>query len=99
MAPVAPGVEIAEKELALQPVGDGSDASGDLAGDEGLTADRALVVEQDSVRGMNAVGFAVVDRDPVGIELGGPVRRARIERRGFRLGISWTLPYIYEVEA
>jgi hypothetical protein len=29
MAPVALGVEIAEKELALQPVGDGSDASGD----------------------------------------------------------------------
>jgi hypothetical protein len=44
-APVALGVEIAEKELALQPMGDRGDASGVSP------AHRALVVEQNAVRG------------------------------------------------
>jgi hypothetical protein len=43
------------------------------------------VVEQNPVRGMDAVGFAIIHRDPVGIDLGGAIGRARIERRGFRL--------------
>ncbi len=85
MAPVAQGVEIAEEQLALQAMGDRRDGAGDLAGDEGLAADRALVVEQDAVRGMNAVGLAIVHRDPVGVELGGAVGGARIERRRLRL--------------
>ena len=43
------------------------------------------MIEQDAVRGVHAVGFAVVDRDPVGIELGRAVGRARIERRRLAL--------------
>ena len=66
-------------------MGDRGDGAGDLAGDEGLAADRALVVEQDAVRGVHAVGLAVVHRDPVGVDLGGAVGRARVERRGLRL--------------
>ncbi len=31
------------------------------------------------------VGLAVIDGDPVGVELGDGVRAARIEGRGFRL--------------
>src|SRR5271170_3278968 len=85
MAPVALGVEIAEKQLALQPMGDRGDTAGDLAGDEGLAADRALMVEQNAVRGMDAIGFAIIHRDPIGIELRRAVGGARIERRGFRL--------------
>src|SRR5690554_4368774 len=49
--PVAPGVEVAQVEPALQPVVDRRHRPGDLAGDEGLAAHRALVVEQDAVRG------------------------------------------------
>jgi hypothetical protein len=43
------------------------------------------VVEQDAVAGEHAVGFAVVHRDPVAVELGNAVGRARIERRAFPL--------------
>ena len=44
------------------------------------------MIEEDAVAGIHAVGLAVVDRDPVGIELGHGVGRARIERRFFSLG-------------
>ena len=60
---------------------DRRDGARDLAGDEGLAADRAFVIEQDAARGMHAVGFAVIDRDPMRVELRGRVRRARVERR------------------
>ena len=43
------------------------------------------MVEQDAVAGVHAVGFAVVDRDPVGVELGHGVGAARVKRRGFFL--------------
>jgi hypothetical protein len=42
----------------------------DLARDEGFAAQRALVIEQDAVRRMNAIGLAVIHRDPIGVELG-----------------------------
>src|SRR3546814_17380074 len=60
----------------------------DLTGHEGFAADRTFVVEQDSIRSMDAVGLPVVHRDPVGIELGGSVGRPRIE---WRLLILWYL--------
>ena len=81
MAPVALGVEIAEIELVLEAEMDRRDGARDLAGDEGLGPRRAFVVEEDAVRGMHAIGFAVIDRDPIGIELGRGIGRARIERR------------------
>jgi len=51
-------------------VHNGGDGAGDLAGHEGLAAARALVVEEDTVGGMHAVGLAVVHDGPVGVELG-----------------------------
>jgi hypothetical protein len=50
VALIAIGFEIAEQELPLQPLGDRGDASPDLSRDEGLAANRALMVEQNSVR-------------------------------------------------
>ena len=64
---------------------DGGDGAGDLARHEGLAAQRAFMVEQDAVRRMHAIGFAVIDRDPVGIKLGGGIRPARIEGRRLAL--------------
>ena len=43
------------------------------------------MVEQDPVAGKDSVRLAVVDRDPVAIELGDSIWRARIERRGLAL--------------
>src|SRR5262249_11001815 len=69
MPPVALGLEIAEIERIIQADLDAGDRAGDLAGHEGLAADRALVVEQDAVAGEHAVGFAIVHRHPVAVEL------------------------------
>ncbi len=85
MAPVALGIEIADEQLVLLAGLDRRHRAGDLARDEGLAADRALVIEQDAVRGMDAVGLAVVHRDPIGVELGGAIGTARRERRGLVL--------------
>src|SRR5262245_53142508 len=86
VSPVARGIEIAEEQLLLQPALDRRDRSRDLAGDEGFAADRALVVEKNSVGGVKAISLAVVDRDPMRVKLGRRVGRARIERRGLALG-------------
>ncbi len=43
------------------------------------------MVEQDAVAGVHPVALAVVDGDPVGVELGHPVRAARIEGGGLLL--------------
>ena len=43
------------------------------------------MIEQNAVRGVDAVGFAVVHQDPVGVELGGCIGAARIEWRCLRL--------------
>jgi hypothetical protein len=37
------------------------------------------------LQAIDAVGLAIVDRDPVGVELGHGIGRARIERRGLAL--------------
>jgi len=86
VAPVAQGVEVAQIQAALQALGDVGQAAGDLAGDEGLAAARALVVEEDAVAGIEPIGLAVVDGDPVGVELGDGVRAARVEGRSLALG-------------
>ena len=44
------------------------------------------MVEEDAVASKDIVGFPVVDRDPVGVDLGDTVRTAGIERGGFFLG-------------
>ncbi len=64
---------------------DRGDRARDLAGDERLAAQRALVIEQDAVGGVDAIRLAVIDRDPIGIQLGRGVGAARIERRRFAL--------------
>src|SRR6266702_5928525 len=85
MAPVALGPEVAEVNRIFETDLDAGDAAGDLARDKRLAADRALVIEQDAVGSIHAIGFAVVHGDPVAIELGDAIGRARIERRRFLL--------------
>ena len=85
MPPVAQGGEVAEVETVLQADGDARQGAGDLARDEGFAANRAFVIEEDAVAGIDAIGFAVVDGDPVGVELGDGVGTARVEGSGFLL--------------
>ena len=81
IAPVAAGVEIAEEEGVLLSGEDGGDGPGDLAGDEGFAAPRALVIEENAAAGEQAVAFAVNADHPVGVELGGGVGAARLKDR------------------
>lgn len=85
MAPVTLGVHVAQIEAGRQTQQDARQGTGDLAGHEGLAANWRFVVEKDAVAGIHAVGFTVIDRDPVGIELGTGVGGAGIERRLLRL--------------
>ena len=62
--------------IFLLPRLDGRDGPGDLPRDERLAPRRPFVVEEDSVGGVNAVGLAVIDGDPIGVELGGRVGAA-----------------------
>src|SRR6185295_805330 len=77
--PVALRVEVAEEQAIQHAELDAGERAGDLARDEGLAADRRFVVEEDAVAGVDAVRLAVIHRDPVGVELGDAVRRARVE--------------------
>ena len=85
VAPVAQGVQIAEKQAILQAELDARQRARNFSGNEGLATTRRLVIEEDSVAGVYAVCLSVVDRDPVGIQLGDRVGAARVERRGFLL--------------
>ena len=85
MAPVTQGVHVAEVQARFQTLRDVGDSAGDFAGHEGFAATRRFVVEQNAVTGVHAVRFTVVDGDPVGIQFGDRIRRARIERSGLFL--------------
>ena len=85
VAPIAQRIEVAEVKTLVETGLDAGKTPRDLARHERLAAYGRLVIEQDAVAGKEAVRFAVVDRDPIRIHLGGGIRRTRIERRGFSL--------------
>src|SRR6202011_4267318 len=65
MPPVTLGVEVADIEAILQSVVDRSHGARDLAADEGLPAERALVIEEDAIGREYPVSLAVVHGDPI----------------------------------
>src|SRR5215472_14382124 len=81
MAPIAFGIQVAKINPVLQTKLDGGNCAGDLASHEGFAAGRTLVIEQNAVGRVKAVSFAIVHGDPIGVELGGRVRGARVEGR------------------
>ena len=85
MTPVTPGVQVAQEKFVLQADLDPRQTPGDLAGHKGFAPQRGLMVEEDPIAGVHAVGFAVVHGDPVAVHLGYGVRGTRIKWRLFRL--------------
>src|SRR5262245_42118316 len=57
VSPVASSLEVPEPELVLASGFDGGDPAGDLPCHEGFAAPRRLVVEEDSIVNVEAVGF------------------------------------------
>src|SRR6185503_20757689 len=86
VAPIALGVKIAEIKLFLKSPLDGSNRARDLARHKGFPSQRTLMVEKYAVGGMQAIRLPIVDGNPVGVELGDAVRRARLERGRLALG-------------
>ncbi len=87
-APVAAGVEVAQRQVLAQAELDAGHPVRDLARHELEAAPGRLVVEEDPRAGEEAVGLAVVDRDVVAVGLGDAVGAARVERASPRSGAS-----------
>src|SRR5277367_509568 len=85
VAPVASGVQIAQIYGALLAECNGGHRSRNLARHESFTAERALMIEQNSVRGVQSIGLPIVHGDPISVEFRRGVGRPRIERRSFAL--------------
>lgn len=88
MSPISPGIKVTEVKTLLLAERDICGSPRNLASREGPSSSRALVVEQDAVTCIHAIGFPVVDGDPVAVEFGDTVGRTRVERSGFGL---WSL--------
>src|SRR5205085_7998531 len=59
VSPVALRLEVAEEQLALEPMLDAAYRAGHLPRDERLAAARGLVVEEDAVDGVDSIRLAV----------------------------------------
>src|SRR3970282_498778 len=86
MTPVTAGIEISQIKLVFATGMDGGHRAADLAGDERFSSRWPLVIEKDAIRGVHAVGFAVIHGNPIRIELSGAVGAARPKRGPFVLG-------------
>ena len=83
--PVPLRFQISQQHLLLQSVFDARHGAGNLAGHKSLTPARRFVVEQNAVAGKEVVRLAVIDHNPVAVELGHPIGRTRVKRRALAL--------------
>lgn len=86
VTPITLRVQVTEIQTVLLAEVNISHSSADLARDERPATPRAFVVEQDTVARIHPVRFTIVDRDPIGIQLGNAIRATRVERRCLALG-------------
>ncbi len=86
MPPITAGIQVAEIQAILHAEPDSRQRAGDLARYEGFAANRAFMVEQDTVASLHTVVLMVIHRDPVGVKFGHLVRRAWMEQCGLALG-------------
>ena len=85
MTPITLGIKVTEVKTLLLAEGDICRSPRNLTSDKGPSSSGALMVEQDTVTCIHAIGFPVVDGDPECVELGDTVRRTGVERSGFGL--------------
>ena len=57
MSPVTLGIQVAKVETILKVEADAGQGTGDLAGDKGLAAQGGLMVKEDTIAGIYAIGF------------------------------------------
>src|SRR4051812_15333628 len=86
MAPVTGRVQVSKIQPGLPVLRDRRDSAGDFARYEGFAAPGSFMVEENAVRSVETICLAVVDRNPIGIELCRCIRTARPKWRGLPLG-------------
>ena len=86
VTPVAFGVEVAQKEALLRATVNRRHGGRNLARHKGTAPAGRLVIEQNAIGQVHAVGFAVIDQNPVGVLFGDSVGRAGVEGGGLGLG-------------
>lgn len=92
MSPVTPCVEVTEVETVLLTEDNICRGPRNFTGDKGPSSSRALVVKQDTVAGIHAIGLPVVDGDPVCVQLGDTIGGTGIERGSLGLWSFDDLP-------
>ena len=83
--PIAQRVEVAHIKTPLQPLRDIGQAARDLARDKGFATAGAFVVKKDAVAGIDPIGLAIINRDPIGVHLGNRIGAARVKGCFLRL--------------
>ena len=78
--PIATGVEISQSKVIGKPQLHTRDPVGHLTGDELQPAPGRFVIEENARAGEEAVALPIVHGDVVTVDLGDPVRAARVER-------------------
>mmetsp|Transcript_11082 Transcript_11082/g.17785 ORF Transcript_11082/g.17785 Transcript_11082/m.17785 type:complete len:277 (-) Transcript_11082:110-940(-) len=85
VTPIAFCVEVSKIQGLVETGHNPGNTGGDLSCDKRTSPTRRFVVEQNSVRQVHTVRFAIVDQNPIGVLLGHSIRRTRIERSLFGL--------------
>src|SRR5271170_6361274 len=79
VAPVPAGIKIAQVQSVLQTDANPGQRSSDLARNESFAAQRRLMIKKDAIAGVKTIRLAVIDGNPVGVDLCGPVGRSRVK--------------------
>mmetsp|Transcript_32108 Transcript_32108/g.67312 ORF Transcript_32108/g.67312 Transcript_32108/m.67312 type:complete len:236 (-) Transcript_32108:172-879(-) len=86
MSPITLRIDVTKVEAFVKSLADTGDGDGDLARHEGGSTAGRLVVEEDAIGQVHAVGFAIVDENPECVLLCHCVGRTGVEGRSFGLG-------------
>ena len=85
-APVPLGIHISQGKLFLLSCQNGGNGKRDLPGNEIFAPSGRLMVKKDTVAGEHVIGFPVIYRNPIGIQLRHAVGALGVKRRFFALG-------------
>ena len=74
MAPITLGIQIPKEETLLLAQRDICRSPGDLPRHERSPTPRTLMIEQNPIARVDVVRLAVIDNNPVGVQLGDTIR-------------------------
>src|SRR3990167_8643815 len=85
MAPITLCIQVAQIEAFLQSQFDSGKCASYFSRYKYFTSNRTFMVKEYSIARVDTVGFAIVDGDPIRIQLGHSIGTPRVKRRCFFL--------------